>query len=66
MGELLSPVLVAIGTEVEELIAIKAVSPGMGGGACLVAGARLSCFLHLFLLGLLGRRLVGEPEKLVL
>ena len=54
MGELVSPVLVAIGTDVEELIAVQAVSPGVDASTCLVAGVRLSFFLQLFPLGLLG------------
>ena len=64
MGELVSPMLVMIGTDVEEVVSVQAVGPGMCASTCLVAeGGFGSFFLHRFLLGWFGRQLVGEPAE---
>ena len=63
----MSPMLMAVGTDVEEVGSVQAVGLGVGACAFLVAGARSAAFfLHWLPLGWLGCLLVGEPQELVL
>ena len=59
------PVPVAVSTDMQEVGAVQVMVPGVGTGACLVAGAGLPSFLHL-LLGFLSGWFVRQAQELVL
>ena len=59
---LVCPVLVAVSTDVQEVGAVLVATPGVGTGACLVAGARFPFDLHH--IDCLADGLLGSPRNL--